>query len=70
MIMFCFNFYILDEFINYLDMEIIEVLGCVFNNFRGGVILVFYNECFIRLVCWELWVCEGGGVSCVEGGFD
>ena len=37
---------------------------------QGGVILVSHDERFIRLVCRELWVCEGGGVTRVEGGFD
>lgn len=34
------------------------------------MILVSHDERFIRLVCQELWVCEGGGVTRVEGGFD
>ncbi|XP_036926906.1 ATP-binding cassette sub-family F member 3 isoform X3 [Sturnira hondurensis] len=70
MTMPCPNFYILDEPTNHLDMETIEALGRALNNFRGGVILVSHNEHFIRLVCQELWVCEGGGVTRVEGGFD
>uniref|UniRef100_A0A7N9CRU4 ATP-binding cassette sub-family F member 3 n=1 Tax=Macaca fascicularis TaxID=9541 RepID=A0A7N9CRU4_MACFA len=70
MTMPCPNFYILDEPTNHLDMETIEALGRALNNFRGGVILVSHNERFIRLVCRELWVCEGGGVTRVEGGFD
>lgn len=37
---------------------------------QGGVILVSHDERFIQLVCRELWVCEGGGVTRVEGGFD
>ncbi|KAM6223110.1 ATP-binding cassette sub-family F member 3 isoform 1-T1 [Rhynchocyon petersi] len=70
MTMPCPNFYILDEPTNHLDMETIEALGCALNKFRGGVILVSHDERFIRLVCQELWVCEGGGVTRVEGGFD
>ncbi|XP_037010729.2 ATP-binding cassette sub-family F member 3 isoform X2 [Artibeus jamaicensis] len=70
MTMLCPNFYILDEPTNHLDMETIEALGRALNNFRGGVILVSHNERFIRLVCQELWVCEGGGITRVEGGFD
>ncbi|XP_006869856.1 PREDICTED: ATP-binding cassette sub-family F member 3 isoform X2 [Chrysochloris asiatica] len=70
MTMPCPNFYILDEPTNHLDMETIEALGCALNNFRGGVILVSHDERFIRLVCQELWVCEGGGVTRVDGGFD
>ncbi|KAM5277195.1 ATP-binding cassette sub-family F member 3 isoform 2-T3 [Hipposideros larvatus] len=70
MTMPCPNFYILDEPTNHLDMETIEALGHALNSFRGGVILVSHDERFIRLVCRELWVCEGGGVTRVEGGFD
>ncbi|XP_052596127.1 ATP-binding cassette sub-family F member 3 isoform X1 [Peromyscus californicus insignis] len=70
MTMPCPNFYILDEPTNHLDMETIEALGHALNNFRGGVILVSHDERFIRLVCQELWVCEKGSVTRVEGGFD
>ncbi|XP_069328946.1 ATP-binding cassette sub-family F member 3 isoform X2 [Eulemur rufifrons] len=70
MTMPCPNFYILDEPTNHLDMETIEALGRALNSFRGGVILVSHDERFIRLVCQELWVCEGGGVTRIEGGFD
>ncbi|XP_028925834.1 ATP-binding cassette sub-family F member 3 isoform X1 [Ornithorhynchus anatinus] len=70
MTMPCPNFYILDEPTNHLDMETIEALGRALNKFQGGVILVSHDERFIRLVCQELWVCEGGGVTRVEGGFD
>lgn len=34
------------------------------------MILVSHDERFIRLVCQELWVCEKGSVTRVEGGFD
>ncbi|XP_038605425.1 ATP-binding cassette sub-family F member 3 isoform X1 [Tachyglossus aculeatus] len=70
MTMPCPNFYILDEPTNHLDMETIEALGRALNKFQGGVILVSHDERFIRLVCQELWVCEGGGVTRIEGGFD
>lgn len=66
----CPNFYILDEPTNHLDMETIEALGRALNKFRGGVILVSHDERFIRLVCQELWVCENGSVTRIEGGFD
>ncbi|XP_078523216.1 ATP-binding cassette sub-family F member 3 [Lissotriton helveticus] len=64
------NFYILDEPTNHLDMETIEALGKGLNKFKGGVILVSHDERFIRLVCQELWVCEKGGVTRIDGGFD
>ncbi|XP_040205686.1 ATP-binding cassette sub-family F member 3 [Rana temporaria] len=70
MTMPCPNFYILDEPTNHLDMETIEALGRALNKFRGGVILVSHDERFIRLVCRELWVCENGTVTRIEGGFD
>ncbi|NWZ78591.1 ABCF3 protein, partial [Poecile atricapillus] len=64
------NFYILDEPTNHLDMETIEALAKALNKFRGGIILVSHDERFIRLVCQELWVCENGTVTRIEGGFD
>uniref|UniRef100_A0A8C3KLW5 ATP binding cassette subfamily F member 3 n=1 Tax=Calidris pygmaea TaxID=425635 RepID=A0A8C3KLW5_9CHAR len=70
MTMSCPNFYILDEPTNHLDMETIEALAKALNKFRGGVILVSHDERFIRLLCQELWVCESGAVTRIEGGFD
>uniref|UniRef100_A0A8C5M8C1 ATP-binding cassette sub-family F member 3 n=1 Tax=Leptobrachium leishanense TaxID=445787 RepID=A0A8C5M8C1_9ANUR len=70
MTVLCPNFYILDEPTNHLDMETIEALGKALNKFRGGIILVSHDERFIRLVCQELWVCENGGVTRIDGGFD
>lgn len=37
---------------------------------QGGVILVSHDERLIRSVCKELWVCEGGKVRRIDGGFD
>ena len=51
-------------------METIEALAKALNKFRGGIILVSHDECFIRLVCHELWVCENATVTRIEGGFD
>lgn len=34
------------------------------------MILVSHDERLIRLVCKELWVCEGGQVCRLDGGFD
>ncbi|XP_077579099.1 ATP-binding cassette sub-family F member 3 isoform X1 [Stigmatopora nigra] len=64
------NFYILDEPTNHLDMETIEALAHALNKFKGGVILVSHDERLIRMVCKELWVCEGGRVWRMDGGFD
>lgn len=70
MTMPCPNFYILDEPTNHLDMETIEALAKALNIFKGGVVLVSHDERLIRLVCKELWVCDGGRVNRVDGGFD
>ncbi|XP_055015824.1 ATP-binding cassette sub-family F member 3 [Boleophthalmus pectinirostris] len=70
MTMPCPNFYVLDEPTNHLDMETIEALAKALNKFKGGVVLVSHDERLIRLVCRELWVCEGGRVTRVDGGFD
>ena len=37
---------------------------------QGGVILVSHDERLIRMICKELWVCGGGTVKSIEGGFD
>lgn len=51
------NLYIIvfDELINYLDNDILVVLIKVFIDFKGGVIMIFYNESFVNVVCDELW---------------
>ncbi|XP_047113590.1 ATP-binding cassette sub-family F member 3 [Schistocerca piceifrons] len=64
------NFLVLDEPTNHLDIETIEALGKAINKFTGGVILVSHDERLIRMVCKELWVCGGGKVKSIEGGFD
>lgn len=46
------------------------VSGVSCHVFQGGVILVSHDERLIRLVCKELWVCEGGKVGRIDGGFD
>ncbi|XP_038215567.1 ATP-binding cassette sub-family F member 3 [Zerene cesonia] len=64
------NFLVLDEPTNHLDIETIEALGKAINKYTGGVILVSHDERLIRMVCKELWVCGGGSVKSIEGGFD
>jgi ATP-binding cassette, subfamily F, member 3 len=64
------NFLVLDEPTNHLDIESIEALGKAVSKFSGGVILVSHDERLIRMVCKELWVCAGGSVRSMEGGFD
>lgn len=38
--------------------------------FKGGVILVSHDERLVKSVCKELWVCAGGTVTSIEGGFE
>ncbi|KFB45099.1 AGAP012005-PA-like protein [Anopheles sinensis] len=64
------NFLVLDEPTNHLDIETIEALGKAINKYSGGVILVSHDERLIRMICKELWVCGGGTVKSIEGGFD
>ncbi|XP_046390041.1 ATP-binding cassette sub-family F member 3 [Ischnura elegans] len=64
------NFLILDEPTNHLDIETIEALGKAITKYTGGVVLVSHDERLIRMVCKELWVCGGGKVQSIEGGFD
>ncbi|CAH0384049.1 unnamed protein product [Bemisia tabaci] len=64
------NFLVLDEPTNHLDIETIEALGKAIGKYTGGVILVSHDERLIRMVCKELWVCGGGFVKSIEGGFD
>ncbi|CAB3378009.1 Hypothetical predicted protein [Cloeon dipterum] len=64
------NFLVLDEPTNHLDIETIEALGKAITKYTGGVILVSHDERLIRMVCQELWVCGGGKIVSIEGGFD
>ncbi|KAK3927959.1 ATP-binding cassette sub-family F member 3 [Frankliniella fusca] len=64
------NFLVLDEPTNHLDIESIHALGLAINKYTGGVILVSHDERLIRMVCKELWICGGGSVQSIEGGFD
>ncbi|XP_025419285.1 ATP-binding cassette sub-family F member 3 [Sipha flava] len=64
------NFLVLDEPTNHLDIETIEALGKALQKYTGGLILVSHDERLIRMVCKELWVCGGGNVKSIEGGFN
>ncbi|XP_050543733.1 ATP-binding cassette sub-family F member 3 [Daktulosphaira vitifoliae] len=64
------NFLVLDEPTNHLDIETIEALGKAIQKYTGGLILVSHDERLIRMVCKELWVCGGGSVKSIEGGFN
>lgn len=53
-----FYLLLLDEFINYLDIEIIDFLVEVLNEWDGGMVFVSYDFRFINQVVKEIWVCE------------
>jgi ATP-binding cassette, subfamily F, member 3 len=64
------NFLILDEPTNHLDMETIEALGEAIQKYQGGVILVSHDERLIQLTCKELWLCRGGTIKSIKGGYE
>lgn len=41
-------------------MDSVDALTSALKQFQGGVVVVSHDERFIRDVCNELWVCEGG----------
>ncbi|XP_022667661.1 ATP-binding cassette sub-family F member 3-like isoform X1 [Varroa jacobsoni] len=61
---------VLDEPTNHLDIESIDALAKCLQVFKGGVILVSHDERLVKSVCKELWVCAGGTVTSIEGGFE
>lgn len=61
---------ILDEPSNHLDIETVEALATALNQFNGGVILVTHDQNLIKKVCKELWYCDKGSVTTLDGGFE
>ncbi|KAI8346708.1 P-loop containing nucleoside triphosphate hydrolase protein [Mortierella sp. GBAus27b] len=61
------HFLILDEPTNHLDMDSIDALTGALKEFKGGVVIVSHDERFIKAVCNEIWVCEGGGLKKFQG---
>lgn len=56
-----FNFLILDEFINDLDIEILKILEDFLDKFIGIVIVVFYDRYFLDRICNKIFFYEGNG---------
>lgn len=52
------NILILDEFINYLDVDVKDELKRVLKEYKGIILLVFYEFEFYRDVIIEIWNCE------------
>ncbi|KAI1319699.1 hypothetical protein EDD11_003393 [Mortierella claussenii] len=61
------HFLILDEPTNHLDMDSIDALTSALEQFKGGVVIVSHDERFIKAVCTEIWVCEGGSLKKFQG---
>lgn len=62
------NFFILDEFINYLDMCLKDVLKEVIKEFDGMVIVVFYDCEFLDGLVIKVYEFGGGVVKEYIGG--
>lgn len=64
------NVLVLDEFINDLDVEILEMFEILFNEYIGIVFLVSYDREFVDNVVNSSVVFEGNGMFCeFIGGF-
>lgn len=48
-------------------MDSIDALTSALSQFQGGVVIVSHDERFIKAVCTELWVCEGGSLKKFQG---
>jgi len=55
---------LLDEPTNHLDMESLDALAQALANFKGAAVIVSHNQNFLKSVCKELWILEGGKVCC------
>lgn len=58
------NFYlfVFDEFINFLDCDFFGGLVVVICEFKGGVVMIFYNEEFVGVLVFEIWYVDNGWV--------
>lgn len=54
---------ILDEPTNHLDMDSIDALADAIDRYDGGVVVVSHDEKFVKKVCQEIWVINGGSCS-------
>merc|ERR1711907_386436 len=55
---------LLDEPTNHLDIETLDALADALKSFNGAVVIVSHNQHFLSDVCNELWLVEGGKVTC------
>lgn len=66
----CFNVLVMDELINYLDMEFIEVLNLVLDNYLGMLIFVSYDCEFVFLLVICIIELGENGVIDFSGSYD
>lgn len=59
---------LLDEPTNHLDIETLEALSDALKAFQGAVVIVSHNQSFLSDVCNELWIVDGGRVTCTGKG--
>jgi len=53
----------LDEPTNYIDMETLDALVQGLSRYKGGVIVISHAAEFVKRVCGETWLVEGGVIK-------
>lgn len=57
------DIFLLDEFINYLDVEFVVWLECYLCDYEGMVLVVIYDCYFLdNVMCWILEIDWGKGI--------
>lgn len=52
------NLLVFDELINYLDVDVKEEFKCVFKEYKGFILFIFYELEFYMDIVIEMWNCE------------
>mmetsp|Transcript_560 Transcript_560/g.1554 ORF Transcript_560/g.1554 Transcript_560/m.1554 type:complete len:1487 (+) Transcript_560:65-4525(+) len=53
----------LDEPTNYIDMETLDALVRGLSRYKGGIIVISHDGEFVKQVCNETWLVEGGMIA-------
>mmetsp|Transcript_3925 Transcript_3925/g.7925 ORF Transcript_3925/g.7925 Transcript_3925/m.7925 type:complete len:1476 (-) Transcript_3925:114-4541(-) len=56
----------LDEPTNYIDMETLDALVRALARYKGGIIVISHDSDFVKQVCSETWLVEGGTIASRE----